>query len=154
MRLLKRGMAVLTTAGLFVGTLAGPASAGPPTVERESQVGIRIRCEDGLALTVTSGELVFRAHEHEKNNGAVKIHGIGKISGIRLRGSDGETYKAVGTIHFRGAVSPSGGQTFRFSAKVNIIGPGGLAGRVIERGSFQTGAGETFTSTGTCHVLE
>jgi hypothetical protein len=120
-------VACLVGASLIPGT----AAADRPTLEEFSPVGDQFVC-DGTLVTVTGGTVVSRRHVHELRSGLFRVIFIERP---RLRATDeeGTVYRLVGSS--RGSFTtpdPEAGdiEIGSFDFKLNIIGPGGLLGKV------------------------
>jgi hypothetical protein len=114
------------------------AAANPPEKEEFSPAGDQIAC-DGTLLTVSSGLIVGRIHEHELPSG--RIRAIGVFLNRNVRATDvesGTVYRVVGGVRHNFTFPPDeqeGEEIGFFHEKMNIIGPGGLFGKVNFRQS-------------------
>jgi hypothetical protein len=122
-------VACLVGASLIPGT----AAADRPTLEEFSPVGDQFVC-DGTLVTVTGGTVVSRRHVHELRSGLFRVIFIERP---RLRATDeeGTVYRLVGSS--RGSFTTPDPEAEdpevaigSFDFKLNIIGPGGLLGKV------------------------
>jgi hypothetical protein len=122
-------LACLVGASLIPGT----AAADRPTLEEFSPVGDQFAC-DGTLVTVTGGTVVSRRHVHELRSGLFRVIFIERP---RLRATDeeGTVYRLVGSS--RGSFTTPDPEAEdpevaigSFDFKLNIIGPGGLLGKV------------------------
>jgi hypothetical protein len=107
------------------------AAADRPTREEFEPAGDEIVCDETV-LTITSGVVVTRTHVHELRSGLFRVIFIEMPRNVRA--TDGETvYRVIGTS--RGSFTTpdpeaEGGEVGSFDFKLNIIGPGGLFGKV------------------------
>jgi len=138
------------------------AAANPPTPDEFSPVGDRIACDGGtVVLEVTSGMVLGRIHEHELPSG--RIRAIGVFLNRNVEATDvesGTVYRVVGGVRHNFTFPPDeqeGEEIGFFHEKMNIIGPGGLFGKVNfresrkkkdERGDF------TERGKGNCRFVE
>jgi hypothetical protein len=114
--------------------IPGTATANPPETEEFSPVGDQIVCDETV-LTITSGTVVGRGHEHELRSGRFRVIFVEKPH--QVTATDGEdVYRVVGSPGALANFTTSnpeedtGDEIGFFSFKLNIIGPGGLFGTV------------------------
>jgi hypothetical protein len=134
---------VLTFLGVVAGTMAlvaGPAAADRPSTVVVSIVGQQIVCED-VVLTVTSGTLARRVHEHPEPDGSVD--------------EEGNTYRAVGATSAQFTYPADGGESFISHLTINhtIVGEQGLLGFSRERLQITRNGGVLERTTGSCLLL-
>jgi hypothetical protein len=150
---------VLVFLGVLIGgaaLLAGRAAADRPSTEVENIVGDQALCGDVL-LTVTSGTIVTRVHEHQKRNGLVQEVFNGPISGVTLIDEEGNTYRAVGASGGQFTFDPSVAEENgfgHFKLNVNFVGQQGLLGQVRERFQITRSGRVVERNTGSCQLLE
>ena len=151
MRKLLTFVAVVTGA---VALLAGPAAADRPSTGVESIVGDQVVCGD-LVLTVVTGTLISKTHEHQKRNGLIQEVFSGRFSDITLVDEEGNTYRGVGSsggqFTFDPAVAEENGFG-HFFLNVNIVGEGGLLGKARERFQITRNGRVVERTTGSCQL--
>src|SRR5215211_7627437 len=123
-------VACLVGASLIPGT----AAADRPTLEEFSPVGDQFVC-DGTLVTVTGGTVVSRRHVHELRSGLFRVIFIERPRALRATDEEGTVYRLVGSS--RGSFTTPDPEAEdlevamgSFDFKLNIIGPGGLLGKV------------------------
>jgi hypothetical protein len=115
-----------------VSLIPATAAADRPTREEFSPVGDEIVCDEGV-LTITSGIVVTRTHVHELRSGLFRVIFIEMPRNVTATDEEGTDYRVIGTS--RGSFTTpdpedEGGEVGSFDFKLNIIGPGGLFGKV------------------------
>jgi hypothetical protein len=108
------------------------AAADRPTREEFEPAGDEIVCDEGV-LTITSGIVVTRTHVHELRSGLFRVIFIETPRHVRAEDEEDTVYRVVGSS--RGSFTTpdpeaEGGEVGSFDFKLNIIGPGGLFGKV------------------------
>ena len=111
-----------------------------------SPVGDQIAC-DGTVLTVSSGLVVGRIHEHELPSGRVRDIGNFVNRDVRAMDGEGTVYRLVGGIrhNFTTPDPPIG----FFKININVVGPGGLFGKVKSTERRKPNGDEVFRDKGT-----
>jgi hypothetical protein len=122
----------LATCIVGVGLIPATAAADRPTKEEFSPVGDQIVCDEGV-LTITSGMVVSRTHVHELRSGLFRVIFSETPRHVRAEDEEGTVYRVVGSS--RGSFTTpdpedEGGEVGSFDFKLNIVGPGGLFGKV------------------------
>ncbi|MCD6014521.1 MAG: hypothetical protein K0R88_605 [Solirubrobacterales bacterium] len=124
-------------------SLPGIAIADRPELEVLSPVGDQIAC-DGTVLTVSSGLVVGRIHEHELPSGRVRDIGNFVNRDVRAMDGEGTVYRLVGGIR----------HNFTIPVNINVVGPGGLFGKVKSIERRKPNGDEVFRDKGTCQFVE
>src|SRR4029453_12997086 len=101
-----------------------------PTKETFAPVGDVFRCGETL-LTIESGTIVVRTHEHELRSGRVRSIQISLTKGVTAtdeEGEEGVVYRVVGVVHQNFTFDPEveDSEIGFIHEKLNFIGPGGL----------------------------
>ena len=113
----------------IVGASVLPATAAGdrPTEEEFSPVGDQFRCGETL-LTVESGTIVTRTHEHELRSGRVRIIFVSLTKDVTATDEEGVVYRVVGPVHGNFTFDPEveDSEVGFIHEKLNFIGPGGL----------------------------
>ena len=148
---------VLTFLGVVAGTtalLAGPAAADRWSTVVVNVVGEQIVCGD-VVLTVTSGTLARRVHEHPKPDGSVQEVLGHTLSGVTLVDEEGNTYRAVGATSAQFTSNPAnGGESFgHLTINHTIVGEQGLLGQSRERLQITRNGRVLERTTGSCLLL-
>jgi hypothetical protein len=137
----------------LVGVSLIPVTAAADRPEKEvlSPVGDQIDC-DGTVLTVTSGLIVGRIHEHELPSGRVRDIGNFVNRDVRAMDGEGTVYRLVGGIRHNFTI-PDPPIGF-FKININVVGPGGLFGKVKSIERRKPNGDEVFRDQGNCHFVE
>ena len=137
----------------LVGVSLIPVTAAADRPEKEvlSPVGDQIDC-DGTVLTVTSGLVVGRIHEHELPSGRVRDIGNFVNRDVRAMDGEGTVYRLVGGIRHNFTI-PDPPIGF-FKININVVGPGGLFGKVKSIERRKPNGDEVFRDQGNCHFVE
>lgn len=122
-----RSSLALVACVIGVSLIPGTAAADPPTTEESSPVGDRFLCGATL-LTVESGTIVTRTHEHELRSGRVRVIFVSLTEGVTATDEEGVVYRVVGPVHanFTFDSEVEGSEVGFIHEKLNFIGPGGL----------------------------
>lgn len=138
-----------------VALVAGPAAADRPTTEVESIVGDQVVCGD-VVLTVVTGTIVTRIHEHEKRNGWVQEVFSGRFPNVTLEDEEGNTYRGVGSSGGQFTFNPANEEEAfgHFFINVNIVGDGGLLGKARERFQITRNGRVVEKTSGNCVLPE
>jgi hypothetical protein len=143
-------LAALPVAAVLVLAGSALAEAGPPVRTTLDVTGDVFIC-NGEEYTVTSGELLITEHVRTTPSGHthVRFHAIPRQ--VVLEDEAGNQYRAVGALN---AKFHAHGQTGRehggARAKINIVGPGGLAGTAHEQDQFLPTGEERLRDRGDC----
>jgi hypothetical protein len=105
------------------------AAADRPTPGEFSPVGDVFRCGETL-LTVKSGTIVTREHEHELKSGRVRLIFVSLPTDVTATDEEGVVYRVVGPVHGNLTFDPdvADSEVGFIHEKLNFIGPGGLFG--------------------------
>ena len=116
-------VACLVGASLIPGT----AAADRPEKEEFSPVGDVFLCGETL-LTIETGTIVTRTHEHELHSGRVRVIFVSLPEGVTATDEEGVVYRVVGPVHANFTLDPEveGSEVGFIHEKLNFIGPGGL----------------------------
>lgn len=119
----------LTACIVGVSLIPATAAADKPTTDEFSPAGDVFRCDETL-LTIQSGKIVTREHEHELRSGRVRFIFISVTKGVTATDEEGVVYRVVGVVHgnFRFDPEVEGSEVGFTHEKLNFIGPGGLFG--------------------------
>lgn len=115
-----------------VGLIPSTATADRPTKEEFSPVGDQIVCDETV-LTISSGIVVRRTHVHELRSGLFRVIFIEMPRHVRATDEEETVYRVVGSSRASFTTpdpEADGGEVGSFDFKLNIIGPGGLFGKV------------------------
>jgi len=106
---------------------AAPALADRPTADEFSPVGDRFLCDETL-LTIQSGTIVTREHEHELSSGRVRSIFVSLTQDVTATDEEGVVYRVVGPVHGNLTFDPEveGSEVGFIHEKLNFIGPSGL----------------------------
>ncbi len=148
----RRFLFLLAVVSVAAGILATAAAADRPEVIVEDVTGGQLACGDTL-LTATQGTGVGRQHVHRLPSGLYRIMFRETLRGVRL--TDGSTtYRAVGTIggNFvtRDPESDEAIVSGFFRARINVIGPDGLFGKVAFTERLTRSGRHTEVNRGSC----
>ena len=105
------------------------AAADQPTTDEFSPVGDVFLCDETL-LTIQSGTIVTREHEHELRSGRVRAIFVSLSKGVTATDEEGVVYRGTGVVHGNFTFDPEveGSEVGFVHEKLNFIGPGGLFG--------------------------
>jgi hypothetical protein len=147
----------LALTACIVGASAIPATAAadPPEQEEFSPVGDRFLCGETL-LTVESGTIVIREHEHELKSGLFRVILVSLTKGVTATDEEGVVYRVVGPVHANFTTPPEGepGEEIGFlHEKLSFIGPGGLFGTLDLRLRAKRNGDEVELDKGTCRLV-
>ena len=122
-------MSGMSACVIGVSLIPGTAAADRPTKDEFSPVGDVFRCGETL-LTITSGTIVTREHEHELKSGRVRFIFVSVNRRVRATDDEGTVYRVVGVVHGNFTFDPEveGSEVGFVHEKLNFIGPGGLFG--------------------------
>jgi hypothetical protein len=118
--------------------ITGSAAANRPEKSEFSPVGDRIDCVDDTLvtqLTISSGVVVERIHEHELPSGRTRILFVDVNRHVTAEDEEETVYRVVGTVKGNFTTfhpedeDPEDAIGF-LKVNLNIIGPGGLLGKV------------------------
>ena len=142
-------VACVVGAGLIPTTAA---AADPPTEDEFSPVGDQFLCGSTL-LTVTSGTIVIRVHEHELESGLFRVIFVSLPEGVSATDEEGVVYRVVGPVHGNFTFDPEveGSEVGFIHEKLNFIGPGGLFGTLDLR--VRINGEEIERDEGTCRLV-
>jgi hypothetical protein len=134
--------------------IPGIAAADRPTKEVLNPVGDQIDC-DGTVLTVSSGEIVGRTHVHELPSGRIRDIGVFLNRDVTATDEEGTVYRVVGgtRLNFTSDPEEETGEIGFFHDKFNIIGPGGLFGKVNFRVQIKRNGDEVIRDKGNCDFV-
>jgi hypothetical protein len=134
------------------GLIPTTAAADPPTEDEFSPVGDQFLCGSTL-LTVTSGTIVIRAHEHELESGLFRAIFVSLPEGVTATDEEGVVYRVVGPVHGNFTFDPEveGSEVGFIHEKLNFIGPGGLFGTEDLR--VRINGEEIERDEGTCRLV-
>ena len=152
---MKRSLSVLALLAMTITLTAGPALADPPDVESFDVVGQQFLC-DGELLTVVSGQLVGRAHEHDLRSGLKRAIFTERAEGVVLEDESGTTYRAVGvrTGNFTFDPEVPGSEVGFENANFVFIGDNGKVGDFRTRVRATRDGEFSFVETGSCVFVE
>jgi hypothetical protein len=124
-----RSSLALVACVIGVSLIPGTAAADRPEKETFSPVGDVFRCGETL-LTVESGMIVIRTHEHEFRSGRVRVIQISLTKGVTATDEEEVVYRVVGVVHQNFTFDPEveDSEVGFIHEKLNFIGPGGLFG--------------------------
>ena len=119
----------LTSCIVGVSLIPATAAADRPTTDEFSPAGDVFRCGETL-LTIESGTVVVRTHEHELRSGRVRSIQISLTKGVTATDEEGVVYRVVGVVHQNFTFDPEveDSEIGFIHEKLNFIGPGGLFG--------------------------
>jgi hypothetical protein len=137
--------------------IPGTAAADRPTKEELSPVGDQIAC-DGTVLEVTSGVVVGRTHVHELPSGRFRVISNFVNRDVRATDEEGTVYRLVGGIRLNFTTpdpdEETGEEIGFFKIRINIIGPGGLFGKMKFTERVKPNGDEVIRDKGTCQFVE
>jgi hypothetical protein len=145
----------LALIGCVVGAslIPGIAAADRPEKEVLNPVGDQIDC-DGTVLTVSSGEIVGRTHVHELPSGRIRDIGVFLNRDVTATDEEETVYRVVGGTRLNFTSDPENGEEIGFfHDKFNIIGPGGLFGKVNFRVQIKRNGDEIVRDKGNCEFV-
>ncbi len=119
----------LTTCIVGASLIPAAAAADRPTEDEFSPVGDVFLCDETL-LTIQSGTIVTREHEHELRSGRVRAIFVSLSKGVTATDEEGVVYHGTGVVHGNFTFDPEveGSEVGFVHEKLNFIGPGGLFG--------------------------
>jgi hypothetical protein len=119
----------VAAAALLVG-LVSVAQASAPAVHDEMPVAGDVFLCEGATYTITSGTVKFVEHFTEAANGNLSITGTSTPRGVVA--TDGtSTFRIVGAVWFGASFNANTGTgPETFTAKLQVVGPGGTADNV------------------------
>ena len=137
------------------------AAADPVTKETFSPEGDQIVCDDTLQtlLTISGGVVVERFHEHELPSGRTRIIFVSTNRHVTAEDEEGTVYRVVGTVKGNfttfhpEAEDPEDAIGF-FKVNLNIIGPGGLLGKVKFSERAKRNGDEIVRAKGNCDFVD
>ena len=120
----------------------------------DSPVGDQIVCDETV-LTITDGTVVTRTHVHELRSGLFRVILIELPRNVRATDGDA-VYRVIGTS--RGSFTTpdpeaEGGEVGSFDFKLNVIGPGGVLGKIKFRLQIKRNAEEVERDRSTCELF-
>src|SRR5918994_1342519 len=140
-----------------VSLIPATAAANRPEKEEFSPVGDQIVCDDTL-LTISSGVVVERFHLHELPSGRTRIIFVDTNRHVTAEDEEGTVYRVVGTVKGNfttfhpEAEDPEDAIGF-FKINLNIIGPGGLFGKVKFTERAKRNGDEVVRAKGNCDFV-
>jgi hypothetical protein len=151
-----RFLVALAASFVAASVLAASAAADPPARFEFSAVGAQVACGDTI-LTVTGGRVVVTEHVHELRNGRFRVIFTAVSRGVTATDEAGTVYRFRGVEHGTFTTpnpDAEGGEVGFFRFKLNIIGPGGLFGRVDFGLRIKRNGAEFERDRGTCQFVE
>jgi hypothetical protein len=145
----------LTTCIVGVGLIPGIAAADRPTKTEISPVGDQIVCGETV-LTISSGVVVTRTHVHELRSGLFRVIFVERPHHVRAMDEEETVYRVVGSSRASFTTpdpEAEGGEVGSFDFKLNIIGPGGLFGKVKFRLQFKRNGAVVERDRSTCELF-
>jgi hypothetical protein len=136
--------------------IPGTAAADRPEKETFSPVGDQIAC-DGTVLTVSSGLVVGRIHVHELPSGRFRNIGNFVNRHVRAMDEEGTVYRLVGGIRHNFTTPDPEEVTDPigfFKININVVGPGGLFGKVKFTERVKPNGDEIIRDRGTCQFVD
>jgi hypothetical protein len=135
-------------------------AADRPEKEEFSPVGDQIVCDDTLQtlLTISGGVVVERFHEHELPSGRTRFIFVDTNRHVTAEDEEGTVYRVVGTVKGNfttfhpEAEDPEDAIGF-FKVNLNIIGPGGLLGKVKFSERAKRNGDEVVRAKGNCDFV-
>jgi hypothetical protein len=151
---LRLGVA-LTACIVGVSLIPATAVADRPTKEEFSPVGDQFLCGETL-LTVESGTIVTRTHEHELRSGRVRVIFVSLTKGVTATDGEGVVYRVVGPVHGNFTFDPEveDSEVGFIHEKLNFIGPGGLFGTEDLRLRAKRNGEVIERDKGTCRLVD
>jgi hypothetical protein len=145
-----------------VGASLIPATAAADRVTKETfePAGDQIVCVDTLQtlLTVSGGVVVERFHEHELPSGRTRFISVSTNRHVTAEDEVGTVYRVVGTVKsnfttFHPEVEDPEDAIGFFKVNLNIIGPGGLLGKVKFTERAKRNGDEVVQAEGNCDFV-
>jgi hypothetical protein len=145
----------LTTCIVGASLIPATAAADRPTEDEFSPVGDVFRCGETL-LTIQSGTIVTREHEHELRSGRVRIIFVSLTKDVTATDEEGVVYRVVGPVHGNFTVDPEvqDSEVGFIHEKLNFIGPGGLFGTEDLRLRAKRNGEVIERDKGTCRLVD
>ena len=150
-----RPLLALVACVIGASLIPATAAADRPTTETFSPVGDVFRCGETL-LTIESGTIVIRTHEHELRSGRVRSIQISLTKGVTATDEEGAVYRVVGVVHQNFTFDPEveDSEIGFIHEKLNFIGPGGLFGTEDLRLRAKRNGEVIERDKGTCRLVD
>ena len=145
----------LTACIVGVSLIPTTAAADRPEKDEFSPAGDVFRCGETL-LTIQSGTIVTREHEHELRSGRVRSIQISLTKGVTATDEEGVVYRVVGVVHQNFTFDPEveDSEIGFIHEKLNFIGPGGLFGAEDLRLRAKRNGEVIERDKGTCRLVD
>jgi hypothetical protein len=147
----------LTTCIVSAGVIPATAAADRPTTDQFSPAGDVFRCDETL-LTIQTGTIVTRVHEHELKSGRFRVIFVSVSKGVTATDEEGVVYRGVGVVHGNFTTSDpdadTGDEVGFVHEKLNFIGPGGLFGTEDLRLRAKRNGEVIERDKGTCRLVD
>jgi hypothetical protein len=145
----------LTACIVGASLIPGTAAADRPTKEVFSPVGDQIVCDETV-LTISSGTVLRRTHVHELRSGLFRVIFIEMPRNVTATDEQETDYRVIGTSRASFTTpdpEAEGGEVGSFDFKLNIIGPGGLLGKVRFRLQMKRNGDVVERDKSTCELF-